>query len=418
MTIATKLLPLLSIGSLFFSGKTHAEEIVPAIGDEICIRGYIMDSYCINLGRCDMFNVRRWDIFSFFQSMLITLNPINARAHPMSIYSGFLFDNKSIRTLSADGPVKHSVHCLLDVEQCVTSAYEVLNHIDNGDFGRSWQVSSNDKIIEYGKEFGGCGDCKQASGTEGFISTGMQATLTATLTALGDTNTPATIDVISVNDIDAFDIVCNATRVFVPPNGMVTTAGNLERTILIHGGLMLIGWGFLLPSGVILAAFGKHRPDAWWFKIHRVVQTVGLLIAIISWIIALINFSALQGKGDGTLNYPHAVLGMITMSIGLFQPVNAIFRPHPAKEGEEKSVIRLIWEIFHKGLGYIGIVLAIVTIGIGTTLLANKIHQRAFQVCYGGVVGTLLVLLATFLMFEKGKYNELSQTKEQEIADP
>ena len=188
-----------------------------------------MDSYCINLGRCDMFNVRRWDIFSFFQSMLITLNPINARAHPMSIYSGFLFDNKSIRTLSADGPVKHSVHCLLDVEQCVTSAYEVLNHLDNGDFGRSWQVSSNDKIIEYGKEFGGCGDCKQASGTEGFISTGMQATLTATLTALGDTNTPATIDVISVNDIDAFDIVCNATRVFVPPNGMVTTAGDTTQ---------------------------------------------------------------------------------------------------------------------------------------------------------------------------------------------
>merc|ERR1712038_1989326 len=119
---------------------------------------------------------------------------------------------------------------------------------------------------------------------------------------------------------------------------------SFNNKVIIHGSLMLIGWGFLLPLGAIVAKFGKHRADAWWFKLHRTIQPVGLLIAIISWIYALMNFSALRAKGSGTLHYPHAVCGIVTMLIGSLQPLNALVRPHPAQEGEEKKMIRLVWE--------------------------------------------------------------------------
>ncbi len=94
---------------------------------------------------------------------------------------------------------------------------------------------------------------------------------------------------------------------------------------------------------------------------------------------------------------------MITTFIGLCQPLNAIFWPHPPEEGEKKISFRLIWEIFHKDLGYIGIILAVITIGMGTTLLPKKDDQRIFQICYGGIVGTLVFLLQYLLLAEKRK---------------
>lgn len=178
---------------------------------------------------------------------------------------------------------------------------------------------------------------------------------------------------------------------------------------------MIIAWGLLLPSGAIIAALGKHRPDAMWFKVHRVVQPIGLIVALIAWIIALRNFTALQASGDGTLHYPHAILGMITMVIGLIQPLNAIFRPHAPKKGEEKTTLRLLWEICHKGLGWVGIFLSIVTISIGTTLLADKTHRRNLQVIYGVFMGGLLLLLAIPLFLEKKRFkNRIPISREEE----
>lgn len=365
--IATKLLKFGPVFALAFSGKTLAQkQVVPKVNDQICINGYIMDSYCIDLG--------------------------------------VLFEDRSVRTLSAEGPTQHSVHCLIDVQQCYTSPFEVLNELEDGSFGRYWRLESNDMLIAYAKANGGCSMCDQPGGTEGAISNGLRLTLTATVVDMGDASTPPTISVLDMNDISAheeFNTVCGNATKFVPP-GVVTTGGSLTTPMLIHGSLMLIGWGFLLPSGAIIAAFGKHRPNAWWFKVHRVIQPVGLIFAIVGWIVALRSFTALEGKGS--LNYDHAVLGMTTMVIGLIQPVNAIFRPHTPKEGEEKTTLRRLWEICHKGLGWVGIILAIVTIGIGTTLLAEENHRRIFQIVYGACICTLLVVLAAFLNIEKKKF--------------
>ena len=39
----------------------------------------------------------------------------------------------------------------------------------------------------------------------------------------------------------------------------------------VHGGLMLLGWGVLLPFGILCARYLKHR-DPLWFQLHRKVQ--------------------------------------------------------------------------------------------------------------------------------------------------
>lgn len=365
-----KLLPIL-FSFFALSNVCTGEKVDLKVGDTICTVGYIMDSYCID------------------QNSLV--------------------DNPSVKPLSQEGPLVHSVHCLVDVASCVVSPWEILNDASGGkgtSYGRSFRAQNNDELIAYAKVVGICTD-----GCVGTQKAGLKAAVTGTLVDLGSGGVPATIDILSVTNT-----TCVATNgvitAFNIPN-FSTEEGSLVKVILIHGSLMLIGWGFLLPLGSVIAKFFKHRPDGLWFKIHKSVQCVGLLLVTVSFIIILNYSNALADKESSTLRYPHAVMGVTTMVLGYLQPLNAVFRPHATKEGEEKSSARAVWEILHKGLGWSTLMLAVATIGVGTTLLAEKSTQRAFQICYGALIGGLLVLVVTFLLADKKKYEEVKNDEPQ-----
>lgn len=179
---------------------------------------------------------------------------------------------------------------------------------------------------------------------------------------------------------------------------------DLRSMHMLHGSLMLIAWGFLLPMGAVFARFFKHRPKGLWYDVHKGCQIVGLIMAIIGWYIALTNFSALSDVGFVT--YRHAVCGMTTMVLGILQPLNAILRPHPPEEGESKSQSRAIWEVIHKGSGYVALALASATIILGTLSLPDPADQTKFQVAYFvGCIGALVLGLAWMVM-DKKKYPE------------
>lgn len=355
------------LSSLLLALAPHAAASADLkVGDTICTVGYVMDYFCIQRGT--------------------------------------LFDNRSVETLSAEGPKVHTVHCLIDVPSCVSSPFEILlEDGEDGAHGRAFRVEDNELLIEYAKMVGDC--------TEGCIGTqksGLKAAIVGEVLNFGNVMTPPTIRVTSVSDAD---LGCTMENVKVidesnVPNMVMNNGGSLNRIFIIHGVLMLIGWGLLLPSGAIVAKFLKHRPDSLWFKIHRVCQMLGLIVAIIGFAIILVNSNALMDKGSASLNHPHAVMGIVTMSIGLFQPFNALLRPHAPEEGsdQKKTTLRLVWEVVHKGLGWGVLVLAAVTIGIGTTLLSTPEMQRNFQISYGAVVGSLLLALLAFALTDKKKF--------------
>lgn len=337
---------------------------------------------------------------------------------------GTLFDNKDVDTLGPEGVFKHTVHCLMDVPSCVASPWEILHDAsldsrssyDEGErFGRSFRLDSNVKLMEYARNVGVCD-----KGCTGDTVRGLTGSIVGEVTSLGSRgmNVPAIIKVSEVLDATTGcenvgdDVI---TEFEIPL--MLHSGGDLNTAFLAHGSLMLIAWGFLLPSGAIIAKFFKHRPDGLWFKIHRVCQMTGLVLGIIGFIIALVYSSALQDKGSGSLNYPHAVMGVTVMTIGMFQPLNAFFRPKHV-EGAQQSTERQIFEFVHKGLGWGVIVLAAVTIGIGTTLLSTKEQQRTFQVCYGALIGGLLLLLLVFVCFDKKKYEALAKNEPEEEEQP
>jgi hypothetical protein len=321
--------------------------------------------------------------------------------------------------VTLEGPELHSVHCLVDVNSCISSPFEVLlDPTEEGAlYSRGWRLTEDSKqtVAGVAREVGSCSTCSGA----GNLQQGFRAVLNATILDLGNDGVPATIEVhnaVGSNDLDdscslfdmedVLDVIANKSAdgngTGFEFGGITSSGGNLQQKHFIHGSLMLIGWGFLLPSGTLFAKFFKHRPDGLWYQIHRSCQTLGLLLALCGWIVAMRNFNVF---GDiGYDNYRHGILGTITMILGLLQPINAVLRPHPPNEGEDATTARRLWEIGHKGIGYLSILLAVVTIGYGTTVLPDPDDQKTFQMAYGIGVGGMLLLIMVALNIDKANY--------------
>jgi len=389
-------------------------------GDTICTEGFVMDFFCINRGT--------------------------------------LLDNPSVRTLEEPG--RHSVHCLVDVNSCVSSPFEILLDPKGGPdelFKRGWQLDepSKQQAIALAQSVGSCSTCDPANNRQNSHVEGFRMAALATILDLNedDASLPPIISVQEIQDTTAFvstngesacsvlfgvddilDVAASSSATGESDTGDgedesqgggsilenivvgvdPAQAGNsLRRTHMIHASLMMISWGFLLPSGTILAKFFKHRPDGLWFKLHRAIQSFGLLLAIIGWIIALMNFNVFLDVGFR--NYQHGICGMVVMILGILQPLNAIARPHLPKDGEEKAFKRKAWEIVHRGSGWAAVLLAVPTIWLGTLSLPNPSDTTLLQIGYGsGCIGGLLLLLI-YIFWDKKNF-ETEQTKQQKAA--
>lgn len=357
----------LTLVLLAFSMSTSAQT-----EDAVCFRGFVMDVYCIELGT--------------------------------------LLDRPSVETLR--NPELHSYHCLVDVDRCVQSGYEMLADVretSGGLYGRFLRLDNvgNQGIVQLARETGETGSCGTCTGASGSETVGFRATVIGTVVA--DSGTPQLFEtqmVLPYNDGCPEDM----TEIAPNTNDLAFDAGFAQGPMLTHGSLMLIGWGFLLPLGVLCARLLRHRPNALWFKVHRILQPLGLLIALIGWSIALKNFKVL-GSSTRDKAYSHAVCGTTAMCLGLLQPFNALVRPKLPKEDEDKSTLRVVWEVIHKGLGYVAIILAFVTVGLGTKLVGN--YESQFQAGYIAAL-VMLTFIAFVMICDKIRYKQ----KEEPVGSP
>ncbi len=118
-----------------------------------------------------------------------------------------------------------------------------------------------------------------------------------------------------------------------------------------HGAMMFLSWGVFLPVGVAVARYAKSLPNALWFRIHRPLQVTGVLFSIGGFVASYLmvpigHYSA----------RPHAIIGLLVFALGLFQPLNALVRPHP----EPRTRRRVAWELVHKNGGRVAVVLGLI----------------------------------------------------------
>ena len=108
-------------------------------GAEICFTGFVMDKYCID--------------------------------------RGILLDSSLTETL--EEPNRHSIHCLVDVDRCVASGYQMLldDPDDDGIHCRVLELDSKgtDLTVKLARSTGEQGYCETCSGPEGAQSRGKKS---------------------------------------------------------------------------------------------------------------------------------------------------------------------------------------------------------------------------------------------------
>ena len=122
---------------------------------EVCVEGFVMDTFCINLGT--------------------------------------LFDNSRFKTL--ENPEEHSVHCLVDINVCYESGFNILLPNPSGPPAYAHAVRldgvGNQKVLEVARANGICTTC----GSGRTIEKGLRGTFFGTITQEATDSKPATLAV-------------------------------------------------------------------------------------------------------------------------------------------------------------------------------------------------------------------------------
>jgi len=129
--------------------------------------------------------------------------------------------------------------------------------------------------------------------------------------------------------------------------GSAEAEEDLRPVLAVHGFMMFLAWGILLPGGILAARYTKHLNGEVWFKIHVYSQYSGLAITFLGILFAV---AELRGFHLGSL---HVKFGLLTVLMGCIQPVNAYFRPKKpvSDDPSGSSSKRVIWEYVHAYIG-------------------------------------------------------------------
>lgn len=173
-----------------------------------------------------------------------------------------------------------------------------------------------------------------------------------------------------------------------------------------HARLMVLGWGVLAPLAVIAARFFKVMPGQdWpreldnqtWWRGHWMGQTSVVVLSVGA--LVLVLPSELSNMSL------HNWLGYLVLIGAAGQMVLGILRGSkggPTAKGPDGSTAghhydmtpwRRMFEAFHKLLGYVTILLAIVTILLGLWKANGPLWMWLLLCVWWGVLTTIFVLL-------------------------
>eukprot|EP00271_Cylindrocystis_brebissonii_P019737 TRINITY_DN6184_c0_g1_i1.p1 TRINITY_DN6184_c0_g1~~TRINITY_DN6184_c0_g1_i1.p1 ORF type:complete len:1113 (+),score=201.56 TRINITY_DN6184_c0_g1_i1:171-3509(+) len=186
----------------------------------------------------------------------------------------------------------------------------------------------------------------------------------------------------------------------------------LEPVFAVHGFMMFIAWGILMPLGVLSARYLRHQD---WFRIHVYSQCSGIAIMVLGLLFAV---GELQGFDFSSA---HSKIGMVAISIGLWQPLNAFFRPPKrqaagATDGEKLRLLRVVWQWAHILSGRIGLGVAAVALVSGLVTLDQK-YRGDHQTLAGLISGVVAwgCALGALVVYAERQHSPADRWREEEL---
>ncbi|KAM7498911.1 hypothetical protein LguiA_023325 [Lonicera macranthoides] len=198
-------------------------------------------------------------------------------------------------------------------------------------------------------------------------------------------------------------------------SGVVEVVGvNRQHLRMVHGILNIVGWGTILPIGVILSRYLKRFPCKYkyWFRLHASTQCVGYVLGVSGWIIGLVLGHASSQHTFRT----HRILGICIFTFTTLQMFALRLKPNMRDEFRE------YWNMYHHFLGYSLLAIIATNIFQGFAILRPRSHK--WEQSYIGILGALglitlgfeLVTWIKFIRLNKNRQKTSSSTQDADQA--
>ncbi|CAA7038440.1 unnamed protein product [Microthlaspi erraticum] len=163
---------------------------------------------------------------------------------------------------------------------------------------------------------------------------------------------------------------------------MKTTTASTEKTK--HGVMAILGWGFLLPLGAMLARYLRHK-DPLWYYLHIGIQFTGFIFGLTAVILGIRLYNKIQPDIPA-----HRGIGIFLLVLSILQVLAFFARP------QKETKMRRYWNWYHHWIGRISLFFGAVNIVLGIRMAAEN-EVVAWKIGYGFV---LSVTLLAFLVLE------------------
>lgn len=181
--------------------------------------------------------------------------------------------------------------------------------------------------------------------------------------------------------------------------GSAEAEEDLRPVLAVHGFMMFLAWGILLPGGILAARYLKHVKDDSWFRIHVYLQYSGLVIVFLGFLFAVAELRGL------TFSSVHVKFGMLAILLGVAQPVNAYFRPKKPNAGEEASSRkRVMWEYTHIISGRCAIAVGMAALLTGMRHMGERYGENVHGLSWA-LIGWFLIGALTVIYLEHREIN-------------
>ncbi|KAF5183925.1 Cytochrome b561, DM13 and DOMON domain-containing protein [Thalictrum thalictroides] len=179
--------------------------------------------------------------------------------------------------------------------------------------------------------------------------------------------------------------------------GSAEAEQDLRPVLAVHGFMMFVAWGILLPGGILAARYLKHLKGDGWYQIHVYLQYSGLAIVMLGVLFAV---AELRGFFFDSV---HVKFGVTAIFLVCVQPVNAYLRPKKPANGEEVSSRRILWEYLHVIVGRSAFVVGVAALISGMKHLGDRYGGENAKGLNWALISWFLVIALVVLYLE---YNE------------
>ncbi|XP_010413350.1 PREDICTED: cytochrome b561 and DOMON domain-containing protein At3g61750 isoform X1 [Camelina sativa] len=163
----------------------------------------------------------------------------------------------------------------------------------------------------------------------------------------------------------------------------IKTTTSTEKTK--HGVMAILGWGFLLPVGAILARYLRHK-DPLWYYLHICLQFTGFIFGLAAVILGIQLYNRIHP------NIPaHRGIGIFLLVLSILQVLAFFARP------QKETKMRRYWNWYHHWIGRISLFFGAVNIVLGIRMANNG--GDGWKIGYGFVLSLTLLAFVVLEIF-------------------